>query len=237
MYSKYILNEYKQTMENIKTITTNDNRTQKYNYRKGSRPGQIYELHFLQKKTIEEIAASTSFKIKEIEQTISYINNRLNSNGTEITPEVPTIENPHTKALIVRIFERGDDILLYVKTCKEFEDYLIRTKVPHESNNLWNQRKSGKFYQFKIVGNYLDDVNLPIVKDGKINFGVLRIPGISEGIEYKIDGLLTEKQLEVAVQKLVNAFNKFYKVKIICQTIDIAGEVQIEEDTQNDNTN
>lgn len=195
-----------------------------------------HEFFVINNKNRKEIAQKFNTSEGSVNAVISKLKRKLIVDTSTLPQEElvgPCLDTPNNKkSLILKIYEIEETgkVVLFVKTCKEFEDYLIKNKEVHESENLWAQGKKGKFYQLKIVEGYNDDVNRPIIRDGIINFAVLRVPGISKGVEYTIDGLLTQKQLEVSARKLVTAFNGFYKSKIIAQKINIEATGEIEND-------
>jgi len=202
------------------------------NFRKGSSWDKVY-TEYCQNKIddITEISARTNLDINKTHFILKTIKKRLLVNSQNLVTETPIESNSNnTKSIEIKVYEENNDIILYIKTCEEFENWLKANKEVRTSENLWAQSTQGKFYQLRIVDTYNDDVNHPIITQGIINFAVLRIPGISQGLKYKLDGLLTQKQLELSVRKLIVAFNTFYKSQIIKQKINIEAEVQIENE-------
>jgi len=129
--------------------------------------------------------------------------------------------------LQINIKQIENDLYLYVKTSKEFEDYLRTNKEIKETQKLFGENKSGNVYLIRFMGkNYIDDINTPIFYNGRINFGVLRVVGISEGLNFKIEGLLPESLIKRGLKELVNAFKDFYKLEIEKTPINLSGEVE-----------
>jgi len=211
-------------METTEQNTT-ENNLPKLNFRPGSRPEIIYKLCFIEQKTLSEIVSITDYPEKDITYYIRKFKKLIST-----TSSTSTTQTNCSTAIQLKVYEQNDNLILYVKTCKEFEDYLKAHNEIRNSTNLWGQRKTGKFYHNRIVDNYRDDINRSIIYEGTINFGVLRIPGISDGIEFTIDGLLTQAQLTKSIKQLINAFNTFYKTKILNQTINIEAEVLVENE-------
>lgn len=129
--------------------------------------------------------------------------------------------------LQINIKQIENDLYLYVKTSKEFEDYLKENKEIIETNNLFGEGKNSKVYRVRFMDrNYLDDINTPIFYCGRVNFGFLRVCGISEGLEFKINGLLPESLIKKGLKELINAFKDFYKREIEKTPINLTGEVE-----------
>ena len=211
-------------MENT-TQNQMENNIPKLNFRPGSRPETIYKLHYVEQKTLSEIVEITNYPQKDVDYYIKQFQKKI-----AMTTGTVTTQTNFSTAIQIKVYEQNGNIVLFVKTCKQFEDYLKAHNEIRDSEQLWGQRKSGKFYQNRIVNDYSDDINRPIISNGTLNFGVLRIPGISDGVEFKLDGLLTQKQLEQSIKKLITTFNTFYKTKIITQTINIEAEVLVENE-------
>lgn len=181
-------------------------------------------------KDKRELACKCGIPERKVQGFIRFINQKMLVNSSVVQTETPVLDNQNgVKSIVLKICEQEDKIILYVKTCSEFEEWLKKNKQVRTTNNLFNQGKTENFYHLKIVNNYNDDINRPIISEGIINFAILRVCGISAGITYELDGLLTQTQLEQSVRKLLNAFNAFYKAKIIAQKINIEAEVIIEE--------
>lgn len=143
--------------------------------------------------------------------------------------------------LKISIIQQENDLYLYVKTNKEFEDYLKANKEIKETQNLFNENKKGMVYLLRFMArNYIDDINSPIFCNGRINFGVLRVVGISEGLTFKIVGLLPESLIKKGIKELVTAFKDFYKSEIEKTPICLNGEVEthiIQKEDLNKNGN
>ena len=141
-------------------------------------------------------------------------------NSSNLEASTPTT----TQILEIEVKE-NDGLSIFVKTCKAYEDYLKANKQVRTSVNYFNTLAEGQFYHLSLIDNYLDDINKPVIYEGKLNFAILRVPGISEGREFKIKGLMTEQMLQTALTNLSNVFNKFYEDNILKKKINIKLEV------------
>ena len=130
------------------------------------------------------------------------------------------------KILEIEVKNKDEKLILGVKTCKEFEDFLVKNKQVKTTANLFGRGKPGKYYYLKIVSNYIDDINLPIFRSGMINFAILRVEGISNGITLEVDGLLTEKQIQTAFEKFKTAFKRYYATNVLNENkVDVKLEI------------
>jgi len=205
-----------------------------YNFKEDSLRLKVYREHFVNKNTnVNSIARNINCSTSQVRNAIFNLKKIVLVNSQDIQTDTLIVENStnQTPVILIKIFEKDNDIILSVKSSEDFEKWLKENKEIRETRNLWGKSEEGKFYYLKIVDNYYDDINKSIIYGGKINFAVLRIPGISQGVEFKIDGLLTQSQLEKAVRGLLNAFNQFYKKNIIKQKINIEAEVLVENES------
>ena len=153
-------------------------------------------------------------KFKKSQRVILTQVRPLQSNEVGTSSQEEVDNNKYNNILDLEIKDEDDGLFIYIKASVEFEEYLKKTKQIQETNNLFGASKTSKFYQFRIVNNYLDDINSKIFYSGQINFGLLRIPGISNGLKFKIDGLMTENQIRSGLTKLGSTFKTFYKVNV-----------------------
>lgn len=136
---------------------------------------------------------------------------------------------PSSSILSINIIEENNQLVLKLKASQQFEDYLKRTKELCTTTNLWNKGQTGKYYRLQLIANYLDDINRPIFYSGQLNFAVLRLQGISQGITLNVDGLLSENQVKLALTKMTRTFKDFFKSNIDEITkINIQAEVLLE---------
>lgn len=163
--------------------------------------------------------------IDAIKRTIRKIK-RLESEVTHALNVEPTrIPENSEKILDIEMLQEGNNMLLKVKSSKEFEDYLAKTKELRMTENLWGQRKMGEFYVIKLIDNYLDDINKPVFHKGQINFAVLRMKGISNGLTIPINELLSEKQVQSGIKLLLSTYKNHYNQCIRNNKIHVKGEV------------
>jgi hypothetical protein len=207
---------------------TETNSNENPNFRSGSLRDLVYKEYFVLNNTNPaEIATKINIPVHKVIYTIAWLKNKYLAQ--ESVANIST--NPTTGAatldqtILIKVYEQRGKVMLYIKTSEDFEKWLKDKKEIRDTSQLFGKILDGKFYYLKIIENYDDDINCPIIRNGKINFAVLRIPGISNGIEFELDGLLTEEQLESAVKKLVEAFKKFYTKHIIAKKINIEAEV------------
>jgi len=173
---------------------------------------------------------------KELSQTMNipyktlkwyYYKLRTTTNPTTNTPTTTKTIIPR---LSISIKEVEGDLYLRVKTCKEFEDFLKDNKELCDTTNLFNEEKTGKYYRLRFTDRYtfLDNINRNIFYEGRINFSILRVKGISKGLDFKINGLLPESLIVKQLKSLVKTFKEFYKKEIEKIPININGEVLTE---------
>jgi len=231
----YILSRKKNKMTeqtNNQTINENDNRL---NLNINTLSYKLYKEYFiLGNHDKQELARLHQTSLNNISSIVSRLKSKLiqsTSSTPEIVPIVPQNTNLKQKNvhLVLEFNEdENNELYLYVKTSKEFEDYLKANKEVSETTNLWNRQETSKFYKFKLIDNYLDEINSPIFYRNMINFGVLRIPGISDGIKYKVDGVLDEPMLISAMNKLKKVYSDFYVSRIVKNRINL--KLQIVEE-------
>lgn len=171
------------------------------------------------RQILTHISQETNIPLKYIIWYYSKVKKSYNitlSRVEQIIPEDINSEttNKYIDVLDLKIKDEDNGLFLYVKSCKEYEDYLIKTKEIHDTQDLFREDKDAKFYFMRLVDNYLDAINSPIFYTGQINFAVLRLVGISNGLKFKIDNLLTEKQIKDGLDKLKDVFTQFYKNNI-----------------------
>lgn len=203
-------------------------------FKEGSLKHKIYQAFYVENHSANQIARDLGLKTSTIYSYLYSIRKNLEVEVAETSSvQTPTTENTDThRALELSIKCEAEKIYLKVKASKQFEDWLKKNKELYETTNLWGRSKRGMCYKVNIVADrHLDDLNKPIIVDGQINFAILRIQGISDGLSFEFDGLLTTKQLELAVLKLKNAFDSFYSTKVMKQKVV---EVKLEVDAEND---
>ena len=162
-------------------------------------------------------------------KTLKWYYYKLREKPTEENTTRQTEQEKVTKEtrLKISIEQKENDLYLYVKTSKEFEKYLKDNKEILNTENLFSEHKNGSVYQYRFITRpHLDNINTPIFYNGRINFGILRVVGISDGLNFKINGLLPESFIKKGIRELVKAFKDFYKTEIERTPILITGEVE-----------
>jgi len=180
---------------------------------------KIHKLYFIDKIT------DTKKIAEEVKLKPAYIRRKIRSFKKAMLTVTPIPAGTTTTLELEIKANNKKGLLLYVKTCKSYEDYLAKKKDLKESHNLWDQGTTGSFYHLSLINNYLDDVNKPVIHLGQINFAILRIKGISGGLTFRINSLMTEPQIREALIKLKEVFTKFYAEKILRQKVNIKLEV------------
>jgi hypothetical protein len=179
-------------------------------FRVGTQKLKIYEL-FKEGKSINEIVTITGFPLGNVKAGVHNFK-KLSAIVTSENVEISDI--PTNQLLILEFKEDGDDMILYTKTSPLWEKYLQETKEKRTTQNFFGENKIGYFYHLKLVNNYLDDINQPLIVRGEINFAVLRVPGVSNGMNFKVNRLMSESQKKSALKKMVLTFKDFYKKSV-----------------------
>lgn len=196
---------------------------------------KIYQEYFVLNNTnINDIANKLNITMNNVSSTVSRLKKKLlaqESTGTITTStNNGTTSTIMTQEIDLKLYENDQGkIILSVKTCPEFEKWMQENKEIRETLNLFGKNKKGKYYYLRVVDNYFDDINMPIVTHGKLNFSILRTVGISEGKEFELEGLLTQRMLELATKNLIKAFKDFYIKNILAQKINIQAEVILQK--------
>jgi hypothetical protein len=199
----------------------------------GTARHKIYGL-FKEGKTPEEISSLTNAPIKSVKWYIykfrqitgrvftepveQVLEEQVGPIGSVVTPTV-------TQRLVLEIKQENNELMLFVKTSPEFEDWVKEHRQKMNTRNLFGRGESGDYYQMKIIDNYLDDINTPIIYGGRINFAILRVVGVKDGLKFKIDGLLTEIQIKKALKLMILTYKKFFRMNIENHQINFRAEV------------
>jgi hypothetical protein len=126
--------------------------------------------------------------------------------------------------LFKAIVHRQDNgkLLFYMETAEGIEEF-FQTEETGQSNQWKNGEQSYHDYykrQYERDGNsdmaeYFRDKNDKFggsyVDAGKINIGLLRTVGISEGVEFEIPESYSEETLKESVETLKNVVEEIYK--------------------------
>lgn len=208
-------------------------------FKDGSFIELIAKKYLEENKTINEIfeELKETHNLKTNKKVLDYvwlINKRLSKLGVNNTLENSSIiqevqENP----LHIHCKQKGNNLVLFIKTNKKFEDWMIKKKVLQTINNLWDERRTTEAYHGAMISRSdFDDLNKPVILQNSLNYAILRLKGISEGIEIPINkNLVTKERLIELLIDFSRKFDNFYSEKIIKNKIDI--ELNIEE-KQND---
>lgn len=115
----------------------------------------------------------------------------------------------------VKILRDNGDIKLYIKACAEFENYLKNTRKLTTKEKFCNTEDTYKFYDVRIDGlsenAEYDSAMRDLILYNRLNFAVLRIKGISEGIEIKLNKLISINDLNLLLRRFILDFKNFYK--------------------------
>lgn len=112
-------------------------------------------------------------------------------------------------------FNRDDKPTLFIKTSKEYENYLSNSGTLQKTTQFLNQEDTNtEFYRLPTsLFNGRDDITSSLFIYGEINRAVLRVKGISDGITLDLTkcGLMNIENIENEIRRLLTDFKKFYK--------------------------
>lgn len=158
---------------------------------------------------------------KKVNDYLWHINKKLEKINTNIIEQTGENQADDT-ALIIDIREKRNGLYLYIKTNEIYENFLKSKKELRVSTNLWNQRKTGEFYYGNLITRpEFDDINREIILLNSINYGILRIKGISQGLEFPITQIVSEDRLIQLLEKFSTDFISFYNKNILKQKTHI----------------
>lgn len=110
--------------------------------------------------------------------------------------------------------EKGD-IKIYIKSCLEFEDYLKATRKTTKTDNFCNTTEKKEFYDVRNDGltdtPEYDSAIRDLITNNKLNFAVLRLKNISDGVEIKLNRLISIDDLNLILRNFIKDFIKFYR--------------------------
>lgn len=199
----------------------------------GTKRYKVYQLH-KEGKTPEEISKITATDVCRIRYYLykfRKLSSIVRTEPEQVEEETPTGRTRTTPEGVVtlklEIKEERGEYYLFVKTSEEFENWLRTNREIKSTTQLWggNQTEPTEYYQYKLIDNYLDDINTPIFYGGKVNFAILRLKGSSQGLKFKVDGLLTETQLRKALKLFPLTYKKFFKENIEVHRVNYVVEV------------
>lgn len=200
-------------------------------FKEGTAMSLVAKLYLEENKSKEEIydilKTSHSLSDESIYNSIWSINRRLKKLGLqpETEAEVLPVSNNsvnNDKALTIKVYEKNKKLILFVKTCKSFEDYMIKHKEIRTTENLFNKGVTSGFYFGNLVAtNELDNINSDIILFNSLNYGILRVKDISLGKEFEISKLITQEKLIQILEDFSIKFDNFYKNKILKDKINI----------------
>lgn len=123
--------------------------------------------------------------------------------------------NENDYLIQVKIMRDDGEIKLFVKSCEEFEKYLKKTRNISKSDNFCNTETTYKFYDKRLDGlsenAEYDSAIRELINYNRLNFAVLRIKGISDGVELKLNRLISIDDLNNMLRRFILDFKKFYK--------------------------
>ena len=126
-------------------------------------------------------------------------------NTQQQTGKMPVIQ--------INLTHEESKIVMNIKTNKLFEEYLKTTRTLKQSDRILGGRRTGWFYNSPLypVG---DDINADPIIQGEINLGLLRLVGISDGMTFESNQLISEEQLKSAVTNFIKKFKRFYNSSV-----------------------
>lgn len=196
-------------------------------FAEGTVKWKVFQKHFIEARTPAQLAVDLGITESSAKWYIYKIKRQVD--GAEAVVATPT----NVRGVFeCEIKNESNKLVLCVKTDADFENWLKKHKEVKTTENLWGARKTGKYYYLRFINNpaIVDDVNLPVLNHGHINFAILRIPGISDGLKYEIDSLMTEKQFATALKELVKVYKNFYSTSILKSELKMKGEILVEND-------
>jgi hypothetical protein len=140
--------------------------------------------------------------------------------------------NGNNNLIEVKIIRDNGEIKLYVRACPEFEEYLKNTRKITKNENFCNTGVTYNFYDGRTDGlsenSEYDSAVRELISYNRLNFAVLRIKGISDGVEIKLNKLVSVEDLNILMRKFIFDFKKFYRdyikgfeISVIIQNKDI----------------
>ena len=115
----------------------------------------------------------------------------------------------------VKIIRENGKINLYVKSCLEFENYLKNTRRLAKKDNFCLTEITKEFYDTRIDGlsenNEYDSAIRNLINCNRLNFAILRIKGISKGVEIPLNKLVSINDLNNMIKRFILDFKNFYK--------------------------
>lgn len=133
---------------------------------------------------------------------------------------------------------REGNIVLYVETDEAIENF-FQTENTGESEHWANDEDEFHEYYMKQysrhdgseMGMYFNDKNDGFgdsyVNSGKINVGMLRTVGLSDGVEFEIPETYSEETMKESVESLKNIVEEVYKKFI--RPVNVMSEIRVQE--------
>jgi hypothetical protein len=119
------------------------------------------------------------------------------------------------KDLIELNIKRDTSLVVFIKTCKEWEDIMKNYGRIVEYPNLMKCGKTLKAYEFPTENPLPEGFHHAgfFYADGKFSLAILRLVGISEGITLKFDMLIGIDELQTAADSFIKNFKKNFQNK------------------------
>lgn len=140
-------------------------------------------------------------------------------------------DTPQVGVLKIAVKEDNGDIVLYIKTSEEFEQWMKEHKEVRTTTNLFGNGGRGQFYYLRFLDENTarDDINSQIFYNNKLNVAILRVVGISQGLTFNLGrcALIQESKLMSAIKDFTKKYSDFYNSDILQKKLNISGEVVI----------
>lgn len=177
-------------------------------------------------KTPAEIQVLLNLPIDKIEAAIYRINRR---SGTQVSASPTTQANNISEEshLHIHLKEQAKNIVLFIKTDKKFEDWMSKKKECRQINNLWGQGICADAYIGEMIDKQAtDDLNRPVLLQNSLNYAILRLKNISNGVEVQVKkNLVTKERLIELLTDFSTKFDNFYVAKILKDKIEIEFDI------------
>ena len=114
----------------------------------------------------------------------------------------------------MKLYRKENEMILYIKTARSFEDFLKKNKQIEEVNNFCLTDETREIYNGRIDENTPhehDSATRDLITCDRINRAVLRIKGISNGTEIKVKKLIPLPEFEKMIKNFCLDFKHYYR--------------------------
>jgi hypothetical protein len=147
-----------------------------------------------------------------MEQAETQAENNQNEQKETIQKEITA----NNKAIFNLEIERNSSLKIKIKVSQDIENWFKENGTESTTHSAFNTNKTIKYY--KLAENreltncfQLNDINERVFYNNTINSAILRIVGISSGIEISVKQLISKEQLIESAKNLKESVINFYK--------------------------